>query len=102
MADNPQNQQAPAPQQVTEEVPSLLSEILEQTNISPSDTEAYSVATRGMKAFMKELLKPTRAGEKVDKRVIDEMISMIDHNLSMQVDAVLHDQTFQQLESAWR
>lgn len=103
MADMMQNEQtADAAQNTQEEVPSLISEILNQTNIGPADSEAYTMAAAGMKAFMKELLSPGRAGQRVDKRVVDEMISLVDKKLSAQVDAVLHNEQFQQLESAWR
>ena len=103
MADTPQTDQAPEGEAVVdEEQATLIDEILEQTNIQPSDSEAYSLASTGMRAFMKELLKPGREVAKVDKRFVDEMISMIDQRLSKQVDAILHNETFQQLESAWR
>jgi len=104
MADSPQTEQqsAQATESVAEGTPSLISEILEQTNIAPGDGEAFQLASTGMRAFMRELLKSERSGEKVDKRVVDEMIALIDQRLSKQVDAVLHHPTFQQLESAWR
>ena len=102
MADNPQAEQASQAQETAEAVPSLISDILEETNIKPADSEAYTMAARGMKAFMGELLKPQYAGKKVDKRVVDEMISLLDKKLSAQVDQVLHNEDFQKLESAWR
>src|SRR5690606_3206421 len=80
---------------------SLLEQILSETKIAPDD-EAYGVAKAGVEAFIAELLTPQRANEKVDKAVVDQMIADIDTRLSKQVDAIVHHQEFQQLESAWR
>ncbi len=103
MADTPQAEESAQGEAVVEEQEStLLDQIIDQTGIKPSDHESRDMASAGMKAFMRELLKPEREGAKVDKRVVDEMISMVDKRLSKQVDEVLHNETFQQLESAWR
>lgn len=40
--------------------------------------------------------------EKVDKTLIDRHIADIDHLLSSQLDAILHHEDFQKLESSWR
>lgn len=80
---------------------SLLDQILVETKITPRD-EGYAVARRGVAAFVSELMKPARADEKVNNAVIDQMIAEIDHKISAQLDAVLHTDGFQQLESAWR
>lgn len=102
MPDNPETEQQAQAPSTTEAEGSILNEILEETNIRPADNEAYTLAQEGMRAFMKELLSPTRKGQKVDKRVVDEMISMVDQKLSQQVDQILHNEQFQELESAWR
>lgn len=80
---------------------SLLEQILSETKIAPND-DAYGVAKAGVEAFIAELLTPKRANEKVDKSVVDQMIADIDQRLSKQVDEILHNPQFQQLESAWR
>ncbi len=80
---------------------SLLDEIIEATRVKPSD-EAYEITKRGVKAFIDELLKPTREGVKVTKNVVDEMIAQLDSKLSAQVNEILHHKDFQKLESAWR
>lgn len=99
MADSEQAQAA-AEQTETVEAGSLLSEILEETNIKPGQDAAMDMASTGLKAFMKEIL-PVK-GAKADKAVIDQMISMLDKKLSAQVDQVLHNEQFQKMESAWR
>ncbi|AKT38906.1 type VI secretion system contractile sheath large subunit [Chondromyces crocatus] len=80
---------------------SLLEEILAETKMTPGD-EAYEIAKRGVQAFIAELVTPKREGEKIDKALVDAMISEIDAKLSRQVDEILHDPSFQKLESAWR
>src|SRR5215470_1701128 len=80
---------------------SLLDEILAETKMTPGD-EGYEVAKRGVQAFIAELVAPKREGEKVDKAFVDALIAEIDVKLSRQIDEILHNPTFQKLESAWR
>ena len=80
---------------------SLLDDIVQATKLKPAD-EAYSITRRGVQAFIDELLKPEREGVKISQALVDEMIAGIDQRLSAQVDAVLHNEQYQQLESAWR
>ncbi len=79
---------------------SLLDQIMHETRLKPSD-EGYSVAKRGVEAFISELLAPQRGKEKVDKGFVDQMIAELDKKLSVQIDQILHHKEFQQLESAW-
>src|SRR5580698_8764173 len=80
---------------------SLLDEILAETKMTPGD-EGYDVAKRGVQAFIAELVAPKREGEKVDKAFVDALIAEIDVKLSRQIDEIIHNPTFQKLESAWR
>lgn len=85
----------------TEEGGSLLDSIMEGANISRSD-EAYEVASKGVQAFMVEMLKSSNKNERVRKALIDEMIAEVDSKLSIQLDEILHNENFQKMESAWR
>ena len=80
---------------------SLLDEIIEATRVKPSD-ETYEITKRGVKAFIDELLKPSRECVKASKTLVDEMIADLDAKLSAQVNEILHHKDFQKLESAWR
>src|SRR6185295_12326361 len=80
---------------------SLLEEILAETKMTPGD-EGYEVAKKGVQAFIAELVAPKREGEKVDKAFVDALIAEIDVKLSRQIDEIIHNATFQKLESAWR
>ncbi|MBN4054948.1 type VI secretion system contractile sheath large subunit [Acidimicrobium ferrooxidans] len=98
MADEASQEQA-AGGQATEG--GLLDEIMSATKMAPAD-EGYSVARRGVEAFISELLAPKNKYEKADKTAVDQMIAAIDEKLSKQLDGVLHNEKFQQMESAWR
>ncbi len=80
---------------------SLLDEIVEATKLKPSD-EAYSVTKAGLQAFLEEMVKPERQGAKVSGNLVDDMLAQIDQKLSAQMDTVIHNKEFQQLESSWR
>ena len=80
---------------------SLLDELLSEGKVKPS-VEGYDVVKRGMQHFIAEMLAPSRAQERVDKEVIDNMIAEIDARLSAQINEVLHHSLFQKLESSWR
>lgn len=80
---------------------SLLDQIVAQTRIRPKD-DGYEVAKRGVGAFIAELLRPENRDERVNKNLIDRMISELDHKLSLQMDEIIHHESFQKVESAWR
>ncbi|MBC3766681.1 type VI secretion system contractile sheath large subunit [Neptunicella marina] len=87
--------------EATEVESGLLSQIMTETRMKPSD-EGYSVAKRGVEALISEMLSPRNQGEKVNKAIVDQMIASIDEKLSVQVDQILHHKDVQKLESAWR
>jgi len=80
---------------------SLLDEIMEHTQLQRAD-ESYDIAQQGISLFLKEMLKAENQGERVRKALVDDMIANLDEQLSIQLDQVLHNDKFQQLESAWR
>ncbi|MGB1109034.1 MAG: type VI secretion system contractile sheath large subunit [Gammaproteobacteria bacterium] len=80
----------------------LLGEIMDQTRIRPED-EGYPIAKYGVEELLKDLLSGEEGSlDRVDKRKVDEMIAALDERLSVQLDEVLHNPQFQELESAWR
>lgn len=78
---------------------SLLDEIVAATRLKPTE-EAYSITKQGLQAFIDEMLKPGKE-IRVTAAAVDEMIANLDQKLSSQVDVILHNKEFQQLESAW-
>lgn len=80
----------------------LLEEIMEHTRLQPDD-EGYEIARQGVQALLKELFeRKDQAEQRVDKRLVDQMIDELDERLSRQMDEILHHPNFQQLEAAWR
>ncbi|MFH1984867.1 MAG: type VI secretion system contractile sheath large subunit [Pseudomonadota bacterium] len=94
-----ETQQAPAAAAAGEST--LLDEIVQATKVKPSD-EGYATTRKGVQAFIDEMLKPGREGTRVAASIVDDMIASIDQKLSAQTDAILHNEEFQKLESAWR
>ncbi len=80
---------------------SLVEEILLETKLRPSD-EGFSLAREGMRELIAMLATPERKGERVQQQIVDEMISEIDQKMSKQLDQILHNPTYQQMESSWR
>ena len=102
MADNEKEvSEAEAAQEAEVSEASLIDQIMEETRIKPSD-EGYDTARKGVAAFISDMLGSARKGEKVEQKVVDEMIAEIDKKISGQVDAIMHNEHFQKLESAWR
>ena len=79
----------------------LIDEIMEATRLKPSD-EGFSSTRYGVQAFIGELLRPEREKAKVSGVLVDDMIAEIDRKLSAQVNAIMHNEKFRRLESAWR
>lgn len=80
---------------------SLIDQIMQETRLKPAD-EGYETAKKGIQAFIGDLLEPQRKGEKVEQKVVDNMIEEIDRRIGEQVDEVIHHKDFQKLESSWR
>jgi type VI secretion system protein ImpC len=100
MADEETQAQEQAAVETQEGEASLLDEILVETKRKPADDD-YSVVKRGVEILLSELLTPKRAGERIDKALVDAMIGELDSKLSGQLDEVLHHAEFQKIESAW-
>ncbi|MEM6405601.1 MAG: type VI secretion system contractile sheath large subunit [Pseudomonadota bacterium] len=79
----------------------LLEQIMSQTRMEPKNEE-YQIAQKGVAEFISEMLKSDDKEQPVNKRRVDGMIAEIDKKLGAQIDAILHTEQLQQLESAWR
>ncbi len=79
----------------------LLDQIMAETKLVPAQ-EGYQVARQGVSAFIAEILKSNDPDQLINKHRADQMIAEIDRLLSKQMDVILHQPEFQQLESSWR
>lgn len=67
-----------------------------------SDATADERLTAGMQVFIECLTKSGSKVEKLDKHLIDHHIAALDNQISRQLDAVMHHEDFQAVESLWR
>lgn len=67
-----------------------------------SDATADERLTAGMQVFLECLSKAGSKVEKLDKNLIDHHIAELDYQISLQLDAVMHHDDFQAVESLWR
>ncbi|WP_165176424.1 type VI secretion system contractile sheath large subunit [Desulfovibrio sp. ZJ369] len=79
---------------------SLLDEIVEATKLKPGD-EGFDATRTGLQAFLKQLVRQSTE-TKVSPALVDKMLADVDARLSAQVNAIMHHEEFQSLESAWR
>lgn len=79
----------------------LLDEILAHTKITPID-EGYDVAKKGVAAFISNIIETRSSSEPVNKTLVDKMLVELDKKISSQMDEILHNESFQQIESSWK
>ena len=56
----------------------------------------------GIMAFAQSVLDSSASVEKIDRAFIDAQVAWIDKIVSEQLDAIMHCEEFQKLESSWR
>ncbi|MBK4998178.1 type VI secretion system contractile sheath large subunit [Pseudomonas sp. S31] len=79
----------------------LLDQLMAETMLVPTQ-DGYHVAKQGVAAFIAEMLKNDDVDQTINKHRVDQMIAEVDRVLGKQMDAILHQPEFQELESAWR
>ena len=80
---------------------SLIDQIMAKSNMEP-ENEGYDIARKGVEAFIAELLDSGTKQEPVNKARVDRMIAEVDDKISGQMDRILHNPDFQEMESTWR
>ena len=73
-----------------------------QDSQAMADATADERLTAGMQVFLECLMKAGSKVEKLDKTLIDHHIAELDYKISRQLDAVMHHEEFQAVESLWR
>ena len=81
----------------------LIANILSFSKL-PSDDYSYDIATQGLQSLLSRALEDGQKLDnlRVDKRYIEDIIDELDVKLSKQMDAIIHHDVFQALESPWR
>lgn len=88
---------------VTVKEESLIASILSFSKLS-NDENNYAIAERGMQSLLSRVLEDDADLDniRIDKRYVESLIEELDERLSKQMDEVIHNATFQALESPWR
>ncbi|PKH24783.1 type VI secretion system contractile sheath large subunit [Enterobacterales bacterium CwR94] len=73
-----------------------------QDNQAMSDASADERVTAAMRVFLQRLQQSGDRVEKLDKHLLDHHIATLDNQISRQLDAIMHHEGFQQVESLWR
>lgn len=73
-----------------------------QDNNALADVSADERITAAMQVFMQVMTKSGQKVERLDKNLLDQQIAGLDHQISRQLDEVMHHPEFQQVESLWR
>ncbi|NLW04831.1 MAG: type VI secretion system contractile sheath large subunit, partial [Pseudomonadaceae bacterium] len=79
----------------------LVGEILEYTRLDKADA-GYDLAHQGVEALLGELLSRETQLPRIDKALVEQMITELDNRLSQQMNSILHAPEFQAIESTWR
>ena len=67
-----------------------------------AEASASERITAGVQVFLERLKQSGQQVEKLDKALIDHHIAELDHQISRQLDAVMHHEDFQRVEGMWR
>ncbi|SET55236.1 type VI secretion system contractile sheath large subunit [Thorsellia anophelis] len=67
-----------------------------------SDATADERVTAAVSVFLNLLKQSSEKVEKLDKNLLDHHIAVLDNQISRQLDAIMHHEEFQKVESMWR
>ena len=73
-----------------------------QDNQALADATADERVTAAVQVLLQRLKNSGQSVEKLDKTLLDYHIAELDYQISRQLDAVMHHDDFQKVESAWR
>jgi len=67
-----------------------------------ADTSLNERLTAALQVFLEVMEDSATGSIKIDKVLLDQYIAKIDLTLSKQLDAIMHHERFQEIESAWK
>jgi type VI secretion system protein ImpC len=80
---------------------SLLDQIVDEGRLG-KDSESKSRGKDLVKEFVAQFLEGSMTLSRDSEAMINARIAQIDHLISLQLNEVMHNPAFQQLESTWR
>ncbi|NKJ48391.1 EvpB family type VI secretion protein [Burkholderia sp. SG-MS1] len=69
---------------------------------SLSESSLDERVAQAMSVFLKMIKDSSQQVDRLDKSLLDFHIAHLDQQISRQLDAIMHNEAFQQIESAWR
>jgi type VI secretion system ImpB/VipA family protein len=66
-----------------------------------AESKANERISASLAFFVENVFSTTQAIEKVDTEAIDKQIDVVDRKISLQLDEIIHNPSFQKMESAW-
>ena len=73
-----------------------------QTAKGMGEAEQNERITAALQVFLQVAVESGEQIERIDKNLLDQYIAKVDETISQQLDAVLHHESFQKIESTWR
>jgi type VI secretion system protein ImpC len=67
-----------------------------------SESSLDERVAQAMNVFLKMIKDSSQQIDRLDKSLLDFHIAHLDQQISRQLDTIMHNETFQQIESAWR
>jgi len=80
----------------------VLDSLLGMVDLGDEQAEAEPPSRSHMEGFIDAILQPGKPDKKADRTVVETVIDELDQTISRQVNEILHQDRFQQLESTWR
>jgi type VI secretion system protein ImpC len=118
MAQDQTTQDAPAAEAEADEEESVLDSIFSQVEVQApgeeveveefKDPDALAQKDRGamvsaaLRVFVDAVSDRDESVDEIDKSLFDSLIASVDEKISEQLDAIMHHEDFQDLESSWR
>lgn len=102
MAEQEETQAEQAAEEAQEEEGSILDQLLAKIDATAPPEDERETLGSAVGYFLDAVAKSADRPERVDGALIDVYIAELDKKMSEQLDEVLHNEKFQQLESAWR
>ncbi|MBD84335.1 MAG: type VI secretion system contractile sheath large subunit, partial [Acidiferrobacteraceae bacterium] len=79
----------------------VVDEVLGASGLTLPD-DAIDSAKEAVSALIERASSQENGASKVDRRLVDAAIEELDQKISEQMDAVMHHESFQAIEKAWR
>jgi type VI secretion system protein ImpC len=94
--------QAQRAEETQEEEASILDQLLSKIDsAAPAEDERQTIGS-AVGYFLDAVAKSAERPERVDGALIDAYIAELDKKMSEQLDEILHNEKFQEMESAWK